>query len=220
MSPTAFERAVAYVGSSTAPSSTELKLRLYSLYKVATTSSRTPTASRPGLLDFSGRAKWDAWSRLGKEDEIARLSDDEVSDWARRAYVDEARALGFAEELDEVQERPGPRKGKKDQMVAVSTLEDSFVDEAPPSRIHELAIDGDVAALEEFLAGDGKGVDLNERDSYGYAPLHLATDRGHADVVKALLAHGADRSLPDEDGNTALDLARLAEHADLVELLS
>ncbi|GAA5857323.1 hypothetical protein JCM9279_000296 [Rhodotorula babjevae] len=219
MSSTAFDRAVAYVSSSTAPSSNEHKLRLYALYKVAT-STRTPTASRPGLLDFSGRAKWDAWSRLGKEDEWARLSDDEAREGARRAYIDEARRLGFVDGKEEVQERPAAKKDKKDQMVAVSTLEDSFVDEAPPSRIHELAIEGDVAALEGFRAGDGKAADLNERDAYGYAPLHLATDRGHAAVVKVLLAHGADRSLPDEDGNTALDLARLAEHDDLVALLS
>ncbi|GAA5899142.1 hypothetical protein JCM8208_003014 [Rhodotorula glutinis] len=219
MSPTTFDRAATYVGSSTAPSSNEAKLRLYSLYKIAT-SSRTPTASRPGLLDFSGRAKWDAWSRLGKEDEWVRLTDDEARERARRAYVDEAGSLGFVEGQDEVQVRPVPKKGKKDQMVAVSTLEDSFVDKAPPSRIHELAIEGDVAALEGFLAGEGKDANLDERDSYGFAPLHLATDRGHAAVVKVLLAHGADRSVPDEDGNTALDLARLAEHDDLVSLLS
>lgn len=137
---------------------------------------------------------------------------------------------------------------------------------SPPSRIHELAIAGDVAGLEAFLAGEGKGADLNERDSYGFAPLHLATDRG---ALWTLLAESLNktlmlsrvhrsrwrgqgpprsrgRSLPfcaflsrihslsvglsmlittdavsqDEDGNTALDLARLAEHDDLVALLS
>lgn len=62
------------------------------------------------------------------------MSDDEAREHARRAYVDEARRLGFSDGKDEVQERAAPKKGKKEQMVAVSTLEDSFVDEAcvPP----------------------------------------------------------------------------------------
>ncbi|BGP40721.1 hypothetical protein JCM10449v2_004683 [Rhodotorula kratochvilovae] len=221
MSSSAFERAVAFVGSSSAPSSTDQKLRLYALFKVATASAR-PTAPRPGMLDFSGRAKWDAWDRIGKG-EFASLGEEEARERARAQYVDEARRLGFTngvDDLEDVREALPKVEGKKERMVAVSVMEDSFVDEAPISRIHELAIAGDAAALEAFLAGEGSGADLDARDSYGYAPIHLATDRGHAATVKVLLAAGADRSLPDEDGNTALDLARLAEHDDLVAFLA
>jgi len=49
------------------PSSEEL-LELYSLYKQATQGD--VSGSRPGMLDFKGRAKFDAWSArkgLGKE---------------------------------------------------------------------------------------------------------------------------------------------------------
>jgi acyl-CoA-binding protein len=41
------------------PSSDEL-LELYSLYKQATAGD--VTGSRPGMLDFKGRAKYDAWA--------------------------------------------------------------------------------------------------------------------------------------------------------------
>lgn len=41
------------------PSSDEL-LELYAYYKQAT--SGDATGSRPGMLDFKGRAKFDAWS--------------------------------------------------------------------------------------------------------------------------------------------------------------
>ncbi|GJN91080.1 hypothetical protein Rhopal_004095-T1 [Rhodotorula paludigena] len=219
MSTATFETAVQYVASSSTPTSTEVKLRLYALYKVATVSNR-PQSSRPGLLDFSGRAKWDAWDKLGRRDEFAGLEEGERRDRAERAYVDEARKLDFAAEGDERDPAAVELPVKKEQMVAVSTMGTDFVDEAPPSRLHELAIAGDAGALEAFLAGEGRGADINERDSYGYTPLHLATDRGHAPVVKVLLEAGADRALADEDGNTALDLARLAEHDDLVALLS
>jgi carboxylesterase len=55
-----FESAQLRVRSlSRTPSPDEL-LELYSLYKQATAGDAT--GSRPGLLDFKGRAKFDAWS--------------------------------------------------------------------------------------------------------------------------------------------------------------
>jgi acyl-CoA-binding protein len=62
------------------PGSDEL-LELYSLYKQATAGD--VTGSRPGMLDFKGRAKWDAWStRRGMS-----------KDAARHAYVDTVARL-------------------------------------------------------------------------------------------------------------------------------
>ena len=43
------------------PDNTTL-LRLYALYKQATVGNAT--GSRPGMTDFVGRAKFDAWSKL------------------------------------------------------------------------------------------------------------------------------------------------------------
>jgi acyl-CoA-binding protein len=40
----------------------EMLLRLYGLYKQGTIGDAT--GSRPGLLDFTGRAKYDAWKAL------------------------------------------------------------------------------------------------------------------------------------------------------------
>ena len=48
---------------------------MYALFKQAT--SGKPTSARPGMMDFVGRAKWDAWNGLGD------MSQDE----ARLAYV-------------------------------------------------------------------------------------------------------------------------------------
>ena len=48
------------------------------------------------------------------------------------------------------------------------------------------------------------GADAN---GHGAPPLVLAADRGALGVVRALLAHGADPSRRDDDGQTALDAA-------------
>ena len=62
------------------PGSDEL-LELYSLYKQATAGD--VTGSRPGMLDFKGRAKYDAWSgRRGMS-----------KDAAKQAYVDTVARL-------------------------------------------------------------------------------------------------------------------------------
>jgi diazepam-binding inhibitor (GABA receptor modulator, acyl-CoA-binding protein) len=62
------------------PASDEL-LELYSLYKQATQGDAT--GSRPGMLDFKGRAKFDAWaSRSGM-----------TKDAAKQSYVDTVARL-------------------------------------------------------------------------------------------------------------------------------
>jgi len=62
------------------PASDEL-LELYSLYKQATQGD--VTGSRPGMLDFKGRAKYDAWAtRRGM-----------TRDGAKQAYVDTVARL-------------------------------------------------------------------------------------------------------------------------------
>ncbi|GAA5879014.1 hypothetical protein JCM3774_004468 [Rhodotorula dairenensis] len=220
-----FEAAVAHIGSSRVPSDTQTKLQLYALYKIATVSIRPVPGSRPGMLDFTGRAKWDAWDKAGAQDGM-------TADEAKRRYV------RLAEERFDFQDTPTPegttrdatgaQKGttsasgpKQERMVAVSMLASDFVDEAPALKLHELAIAGNARDLETFLASpDSDGTDLDARDSYGYTALHLATDRGHVEAVKALLAAGADKSIPDEDGNSALDLAQFAEHDEIVAVLT
>ena len=60
----------------------EAKLKLYALYKQAT--SGDPSGKKPGRFDMVGRAKYDAWSK------VKGLSADE----AKQQYIDYARSLG------------------------------------------------------------------------------------------------------------------------------
>ena len=59
---TDFESAVAAVQGLSRDPGNDVKLRLYGLYKQAT--SGDVSGKRPGFLDMVGRAKYDAWAEL------------------------------------------------------------------------------------------------------------------------------------------------------------
>src|SRR5262249_9322185 len=55
------------------------------------------------------------------------------------------------------------------------------------------------------------GAPIDAVDNRGRTALMIASERGHAAVVQALLARGADRSVKDKAGLRALDLAATGE---------
>lgn len=58
----------------------------------------------------------------------------------------------------------------------------------PPSKLHDLALEGDAGALSAWLAtDDGKASSLDAPDSYGFTPLQLATDRGEHTVPPSVV---------------------------------
>ena len=61
--------------------------------------------------------------------------------------------------------------------------------------------------------------DVNACDEKGRTPLMLATARGYKDAVKLLLERGADPSLKNTNGETALELAKQKEYKEIVNLL-
>ena len=60
-----------------------------------------------------------------------------------------------------------------------------------------------VAALPDAAAA----IDLNHPDNDGWTPLMVASAKGKPEVVRVLLAAGADKDLRNSDGKTALDIA-------------
>ena len=76
---------------------------------------------------------------------------------------------------------------------------------------------GDSAGVTALL---DKGADVNAKFRYGMTALFKASERGHLEVVKILLAHGADVKVKDTFyGATAITWALQNDHADVVNLL-
>ncbi|PBC30182.1 Putative acyl-CoA-binding protein [Apis cerana cerana] len=66
-----FKKAAEEVKELSAPASDADLLELYSLYKQATIGDCN--TSKPGMLDFKGKAKWDAWDkRKGMSQDAAK----------------------------------------------------------------------------------------------------------------------------------------------------
>ncbi len=80
-----FEQAAKDVTAMSAPPDNEAMLKLYGMYKQATKGECT--GARPGMLDFVGRAKYDAWKAL---EGISQ-------DAAKQKYIDYVNGLVAAD---------------------------------------------------------------------------------------------------------------------------
>ena len=150
---------------------------MYGLFKFVTV-SHTPNASRPGIFDFTGRAKWDSWQEVG-----TRYSTQSDPDGvAQTRYLEIAKSLGWKPEAtvegDSLgHDTDGERESTKGAMtgmgVFVSTMSAPKVDDL--DTIHGLAIAGDAQKLKEILIAE-PSLDLNRKDEYVsaftiYSPL-------------------------------------------------
>ena len=60
---------------------------------------------------------------------------------------------------------------------------------------------------------------MNEGDEEGWTPLHKAVANGYEDVVKMLMAAGADPEIAHNSGLTAIKMARQKNMALILKLL-
>lgn len=108
-------------------------------------------------------------------------------------------------------------------LLALGLLVASFADAA---EIHDAAARGDVAAIEKMLAADKSLLEkkdewVNQEEGWRLigTPLHLAAIYGQTDVVKFLVARGADLNAPDQELYTPLALAAYCGRKQTVEFL-
>jgi len=63
------------------------------------------------------------------------------------------------------------------------------------------------------------GAPVNGKQEKGWAPLHEAVRQGNVELVRYLLAHGADPKLQNDEGTSAIGLAAKEERHDILKLL-
>ncbi|EFN50721.1 hypothetical protein CHLNCDRAFT_142585 [Chlorella variabilis] len=78
------------------------------------------------------------------------------------------------------------------------------------------------AGILRLLLGTGRfgGGRVDQACEQGWAPLQLAARRGSAECVQLLLEHGADKGAMNEQGKTALDIARVNKREAVAVLLA
>jgi len=71
--------------------------------------------------------------------------------------------------------------------------------------IHHAAYEGDLKKVKEIIDRDPN--QINVQDVQGFTPLHLASGKGHIEIVEFLLNHGADTESETCTGHTPLMFA-------------
>jgi 7,8-dihydropterin-6-yl-methyl-4-(beta-D-ribofuranosyl)aminobenzene 5'-phosphate synthase len=83
--------------------------------------------------------------------------------------------------------------------------------------IHKAAMEGNLEKVQALIA-DNPGL-TDAKDEMGRTPLHLACHGGHTELVKLLLAKGADMEAKFPNGSTALFWTIPEGHKEILELL-
>ena len=179
----------------------------------------------PPTYDLVATAKYQAWVRLAGMDRMT----------AMQTYIDKTIHFQFTKHLEdggdvdyELEGDPAIDViglGDKPSTLAGEHDEDATALEDSKYPIHAASREGKIEELKKLIEesstakGDSSNTFPNTLDESGQTPLHLATDRGHLDCVKALILAGADINSVDNDGISILQTAVIGGDKACSELL-
>ncbi|ORX45334.1 ACBP-domain-containing protein [Hesseltinella vesiculosa] len=210
----AFSNASAFLNSHNIQFPNEDKLKFYAFYKQATVGDCT--SSKPGLLEFVARAKWDAWNKIKGM----------TADKAKEYYVELLTSLNVGWSVDgdhKAVEPTGavPKENSEPLGKVFSTLAnmgDGELDPCDTTGYFALIKEDHVNLLQTLL--DSNPAVLHSRDQLGLTGLHHACDRGHLQIVKLLVEQGADiNAITVGDCETPLHFACISEQLQVAQYL-
>ncbi|XP_003385934.1 PREDICTED: acyl-CoA-binding domain-containing protein 1-like [Amphimedon queenslandica] len=206
-----FQRAAERMRSNTnLQLSDEQRLELYGYYKQAT--EGPCTSRKPGFFDFTGKAKWEAWNKLGTlssskaKEQYVRLVDGIDPRW-RDSDKDEEKSHSSGNRSNlagPVVSRMAVKEGEEDKLTELQ------------KKIIDWSTEGNVERVKECIAN---GESTETKDENGMTPLHWACDRGYIDIVECLIQNGADVQAKDNDEQTPLHYATSCGHRDVALFL-
>eukprot|EP00057_Strongylocentrotus_purpuratus_P031217 XP_783927.4 PREDICTED: acyl-CoA-binding domain-containing protein 6 [Strongylocentrotus purpuratus] len=160
---------------------------------------------RPGMFNFQGKQKWDAWNALkdmsGEQAmmEYIEAMDEVDPDWSLKVKGQKSSSRGFG--------------------LGVSTMlveeEEELSDQE--KSIFDWCKEGDVDQVRLLLSNEGTNIEQVDED--GLTLLHWACDRGHLEVVTLLLEREVNVNALDQDAQTPLHYACTCEHLPIIEAL-
>ena len=107
-------------------------------------------------------------------------------------------------------------KNRVKVIIYLSKKVNEIEEKAESVALFKAAAGGDMNALAAQLESNS----INTRNKDGKTALHIACEAGQLDIVDFLLDAGADRSILDDDGRTALNYAKLSGNTEIIKLLS
>ncbi|KAI9316116.1 acyl CoA binding protein-domain-containing protein [Dichotomocladium elegans] len=196
-----FKKAYTYMNTHNVQLANTQKLKLYGLYKQAIEGDCR--ASRPGLLDVVGRAKWDAWHA------VKGMSEPEAKEGYIQ-YVEELQ-VGWSRHDNQVEKSDiapptKPHGASSGSTMGKSVSKMSYTEDTNNGKeggLFACVLENDIIKLRE----------------YGLTALHHASDRGYVEIVKLLLDSGANVNAKSPDNETALHYACISEQLETAQLL-
>lgn len=147
-------------------------------------------AGKPALDIFEATA-------AGKQPRVSQILEDDP-DSSKRWSADGFTALHFAAFFNQ----PGIARDLLEHGADLNAASNNAMKVTP---LHSAAAAHSREILQFLLT---KGALPNARQQGGWAALHAAAQNGDAEMVCALLQHGADRHLKNDDGKTRRTLRR------------
>lgn len=197
------------------------QLEYYGLYKQGSLGDYSEYHTEPPpAYDLVATAKYKAWSRLAGMDRMTAMQN----------YIDKTIHYQFTKHVTENDDHETDLEGEAAIDVwglgdKPSTMADEYDKEALALEdsqypIHAAAREGKLEELKKLIESPPSSSEFpNTLDESGQTPLHLATDRGHIECVKALILAGADVNSVDNDGISILQAAVIGGDKDCSRLL-
>ena len=204
------------------------QLDYYGLFKQATLGDCIEYFPEPPpAYDLVATAKYRAWTGRAGMDRMTAMQNyiDKAIHFQFTKHIEQGDDIDYEMEGDPAIDMWG--LGDKPSTMADEYDKETLALEDSQYPIHAAAREGKLEELKKLIDASsttpvGSSDDdkfPNTLDESGQTPLHLATDRGHIDCVKALILAGADVNSVDNDGISILQAAAIGGDKDCSHLL-